>query len=91
METLTKEELKNSPEFKKWVLANVVLIHNIHHGARIPQYEWIVIHSDDGDGLWSITRFFKVKGDIQVVGDHQDVRPEQIFKILLDEYSQGIE
>lgn len=43
------------------------------------------------EGSWTITRFFLLGDKIQVSVDHSDVKTEDIFKILLSQYSRGLE
>lgn len=85
----TTEELIGSIEYKEWVTEPVVLIHNTYHDAVEPYQTYIVIQSL-GDGLYSITRFFKSGNRIMVSVDHNNVTAENVFSILLTDYSRGL-
>jgi len=86
----TEEILKNSKEFKDWVTGRVALIHNTYYDSKVPYQTYIVIHSDMGK--WTITRFWKSIGKdiINVSNDHVDISTEEVFKLLLSDYSRGL-
>lgn len=90
----TEEELKNSPEFKTWIGGRVALIHNTYFDSVEPYQTYIVLHSDMGK--WTITRFWKSPNrkdqlnKIWASVDHRDVSTEEVFKLLLSEYSRGL-
>ena len=84
----TEEVLKNSEVFKRWVTGKVALIHNIYYDSKEPYATYIVLHSDMGK--WTITRFFEMGGEIQVSNDHVDISSEEVFKLLLSDYSRGL-
>ena len=87
---LTEEILKNSKEFKDWVTGRIALIHNVYHDSPVTTYKtFIVLHSDMGK--WTITRFFTIGSKLNVSEDHKDISTEEAFKILLTEYSRGLE
>lgn len=114
MENLTKEILKNSTEYKDWVVGNVVMIHNVYFDSKDKSYSAFIVISDETDykfkdikwqdvsrnefqemqqqikGSWTITRFFKTGNKIQVSVDYSDISTEQVFKLLLSEYSRGL-
>ena len=85
---LTEEKLVNSPEFKQWIKGRVSLIHNCYYDAKEPYGSFIVLTSDLGK--FTITRFFEMADKLQVSVDHKDVSTEEMFKILLSEYSRGL-
>jgi len=85
----TEEVLKNSEVFREWVTGKVALIHNTYHDSKDPYYVWIVLHSDMGK--WTITRFFEMGDKIQVSNDHVDISSEEVFKLLLSDYSRGLQ
>lgn len=86
---LTEEILKNSKEFKEWVTGRVALIHNVYYDSKEPYTTWIVLHSDMGK--WTITRFFEMGGKIQVSNDHVNISTDETFKLLLSDYSRGLD
>ena len=96
MKILTEEILKNSPEFKTWIKGRVSLIHNTYHDSKDPYPAYIVIHSSDM-GKWNITRFWKSPNrkdqldKIHVSNDHSDISTDEVFKLLLSDYSRGLD
>lgn len=84
----TKELLTNSKEFKEWATGRVALIHNTYYDSKEPYATWIVLHSDMGK--WTITRFWKGSDKIHVSNDHVNISTEEVFPILLSEYSRGL-
>jgi hypothetical protein len=85
---LTKETLKISKEFKEWITGKVALTHNVYYDSKEPYATYIVLHSDMGK--WTITRFFEMGGKIQVSVDYENISTEEVFKLLLNEYSRGL-
>ena len=89
----TEQQLKESAEFKEWVTPeNVVLIHNCYYDSKEPYGSYIVISKEDDDNpsLYTITRFFQGGNNINVSVDYQDVTAEEIFPLLLSDYSGGL-
>ena len=90
----TEEILKTSKEFKEWITGRVALIHNTYFDSKEPYQTYIVLHSDMGK--WTITRFWQSpnrKGQldkIHVSNDHVNISTEEVFKILLSDYSRGL-
>ncbi len=89
---LTEEILKNSKEFKQWINGRVSLIHDTYGGEGLPSF--IVLHSNMGK--WTITRFWQSPNKlteldkIRVSNDYVDVSTDEVFKILLSEYSRAL-
>jgi len=90
----TEENLKNSTEFKKWITGRIALMHNTYFDSKEPYQTYIVVHSDMGK--WTITRFWKSPNrkdeldKIHVSNDHVEISTEEVFKILLADYSRGL-
>jgi|GEM_PF-7070049 len=90
----TEENLKNSTEFKKWITGRIALMHNTYFDSKEPYQTYIVVHSDMGK--WTITRFWKSPNrkdeldKIHVSNDHVEISTEEVFKILLSDYSRGL-
>jgi len=84
----TEDKLKSSEEFKNWVTGRVSLIHNTYHDSGDNYVAYIVLHSDMGK--WTITRFFEMGRKIGVSVDHSDISSEEVFKLLLTDYSRGL-
>lgn len=84
----TLDELKNSSEYKDWITDRVSLIHNTYYDYKVPYASYIVLTSDMGK--WTITRFFKIGESIQVSVDYTDISTEETFKVLLSDYSRGL-
>ena len=91
---LTEELLKNHQEYKDWVGDNkVALIHNCYYDSKDKYAAFIVVHTD-GEGHWTITRFFPTGVHLDKVAvsqDYTDISTEKVFKLLLTEYSRGLE
>lgn len=91
---LTEEDLKNSKEFKEWITGRVALIHNLYPDSEEPFPTYIVIHSDMGK--WTFTRFWRSPNrkdqldKIHVGNDYENISTEDAFKILLSDYSRGL-
>lgn len=47
MEILTTESLKNSQEYKEWILGRVALIHNVYHNSKDQVYPAFIVVSDE--------------------------------------------
>lgn len=90
----TEQQLKDSAEFKEWVMGEVALIHNCYYDAKEPYGSYIVLSKEDDDepDLYSITRFFKHIGSnhIYVSVDHQNITHQKVFELLLSDYSRGL-
>ena len=91
--TLTVEEVRNSPIYKELVTGRVSLIHNTYWDSRTPMEAYIVIHSDMGK--WTITSFWKSpksKGE-KLFGknDYVNISTDEVFALLLKEYSTGLQ
>lgn len=90
----TEENLKNSTEFKEWITGRIALMHNTYFDSKEPYQAYIVVHSDMGK--WTITRFWKSPNrkdeldKIHVSNDHVEISTEEVFKILLADYSRGL-
>jgi len=90
----TEENLKNSTEFKEWITGRIALMHNTYFDSKEPYQTYIVVHSDMGK--WTITRFWKSPNrkdeldKIHVSNDHVEISTEEVFKILLSDYSRGL-
>lgn len=84
MTTITVEEFKKSVEFKDWITGLVHLIHDMYSDGT----SYIVIHSDMGKH--TITRFFFTGSKLQTSVDHTNLSSEEVFKILLTEYSNPL-
>jgi len=90
----TEENLKNSTEFKEWITGRIALMHNTYFDSKEPYQTYIVVHSDMGK--WTITRFWKSPNrkdeldKIHVSNDHVEISTEEVFKILLADYSRGL-
>lgn len=95
MKDLTQEALKESPEFKEMVTGRIVLIHNPYydHKDNISNC-FIVIHSKMG--RYTITRFWRspnLKQNSERIwknNDYVDITAEEVFKVLLSDYSTGL-
>lgn len=94
---MTQEILIKSEEFKDWIGDDkVALIHNTYYDSKIPYASFIVIHASEDqqeNSKWTITRFFPFIGTerINVSVDYSDISTEECFKILLTEYSRGLD
>lgn len=92
MGTFTQEKLKDSIQFKEWITDKIALIHNAYWDDKSDYAAWIVIqwHEDSG-GTYSITRFFENSNNkIMVSVDHNNLTAEEVFQILLSDYSTGL-
>ena len=90
----TEQELKNSQEFKEWITGVVALIHNTYWDSKEPYQTYIVLHSNMGK--WTITRFWKSPNNkfqldrIHVSNDYVNVSTNEVFGLLLSQYSCGL-
>ena len=84
----TEEKLKSSTEFKEWVNGRIALIHNCYYDSKEPYGSYIVLHSDMGK--WTITRFFEMAEKIYVSEDYSNISTEDVFRVLLADYSRGL-
>lgn len=92
----TQSVLENSTEFKGWIGKDrVVLIHNTYHDNEDITPGYIVIHTS-GMGKFSITRFWQSPNrkdqldKIHVSADQRDISAEEVFALLLSDYSSGL-
>ena len=85
MTTLTVAEFKASIEFKKWITGIVHTIHDMYSDGTA----FIVIHSDMGKH--NITRFFHTGSKLNVSVDHTDLSSEEVFNLLLTQYSNPLD
>jgi len=95
---ITEETLKESQSFKDWIGDDKVrLIHNPYFEADVlPAF--IVVHSDkEDDDKFTITRFWKSPNrkdqldKIHVSVDHKNKTADEVFKLLLSDYSRGLD
>lgn len=85
-----EEDLKASKAFKEWIVQpNIVLIHNIYWDAKQPYTAYIVVTMNK-ENLFTVTRFFKMGGNIEVSVDHANIPMKKFFKVLLSDYSRGL-
>ncbi len=91
--TFSEEELRNSPEFINYRWSTIeVLVHNAYYDSKeiTPAYIVITRPTTHNVQLWSIARFYKMGEKIQMSIDHQLKPAEEIFNLLLTEYSRGL-
>jgi hypothetical protein len=95
---LTAQTLVDSKEFKDWIGDDQVrLIHNPYFDSEtLPAF--IVVHSDKEDGnKFSITRFWQSPNrkdqldKIHVSVDHKSKTVDEVFQLLLSDYSKGLD
>jgi hypothetical protein len=89
---MTENALKESIEFKNHIGDDkIMLIHDPYFESNITP-AFIVIHSNKKSrNRFTITRFWKRKDNIMVSVDHKNKTAEEVFKILLFDYSRGLE
>ena len=88
----SQEELESSAHYRMNISKSckVVLTHNCYYDSKEPYQTWIVVTRNEVNKLYSITRFFKLGKRIETSLDVYEQPAEEIFKLLLSNYSSGL-
>ncbi len=85
---MTKDEILNSDEYRKWVSGDVVTIHELYvSGGDNCDALLVITKLDD---LFTITRLFVSGKKVQVSIDYPNIAAEKVITVLLDKYTEKL-